>query len=382
MSTVRAAAVLLLALLVAGCGSLGGRGEAGAPSMAMEKSDLVMAEAGEPAPAPMAAGSVSRDRTAQPPAVVQNAEPAPAAKRLRVYTGFLELVVNEVERAREAVIQTAGQLGGHVESTTEEYVVVRIPAARLEEAMQIVTGLGQVTTRTIETADVTDQYADLGRRIEIARHTRDRLYTLLDRTTDVEERVSILREIRRLTEQIEGMSSALTLLAGQIELSRLTVHLVSRIEAGDPGARRIPFPWIAYLDPLHPSGGPSQSPITVGLPDEYAVFQSGKRVQAEAADGTRIAVGVVTNVPAGTTVFWRDALRFHLADLYRALEPVTAGAFEGAVFESKDIVPFHYLVAVAVRGGEIVVAEVFFPDTAAREKRLASLESVLAEWKP
>ena len=52
------------------------------------------------------------------------------------------------------------------------------------------------------------------------------------------------------------------------------------------------------------------------------------------------------------------------------------------MFTSKDPRPFYYLVAVAVRGDEILVVEAFFPDGAARERRLAQVSRLLEEAKP
>ena len=44
--------------------------------------------------------------------------------------------------------------------------------------------------------------------------------------------------------------------------------------------------------------------------------------------------------------------------------------------------PFDYLVAVVVRGEDLVVAEAFFPDTVAKEERLDAIRGALEGWKP
>jgi hypothetical protein len=334
---------------------------------------------GAPAPAkPGASGGAAAEKQEAAPQ-----EPAAQPQsRLRVYSGYLELVVAEVDKARQRVVDAAGQMGGYVEQTTSDSVVVRVPAARFDEAMEGFSGLGEVKARSVEAADVTDAYADLGRRIDIDKRTRQRLYDLLDKTTDVTERVGILREIRRLTEEIEQLSAALTTIAGQIALSRITVRLIPRMDEAAQGGARIPFPWIAGLSPLYPHGGTAGAAIELVVPAEYAVFEKGARIRLEAADGTRLSVGAVTNEPRGDTAFWRDALAFHLRDLYRSSEPTAAGRFEGVVLESKDPQPFSYLVAVAVRGEEILLAEAFFPDAKARVSRLPGILAMLEGVKP
>jgi hypothetical protein len=391
-------ALFLVCVLVAtaGCASLGdlsakaARSEAPAVAYAMEAESPRAAPAAASGRAAPAAPSVSRSAStapAQAPASVaskpaQPAQPAEPAERLRVYSGYLELVVGEPERVLERVIDVVGQMGGYVESTTAEYVVLRVPAAKFDAAMDGLAALGELRSRSVESTDVTESYADLGRRIDVAKRTRARLYALLEKTTDVDERVKILREIRRLTEDIEQMSSALDTLERQISLSRITVKLVSRLDESGGATARIPFPWIAGLSPLRTSAGAAAGPVELGIAAEYAVFESGRRVRIEASDGTRMTVGAVPNEPRGDTAFWRQALLFHLAGLYRSAEPVSAGAFEGAVLASKDVQPFSYLVVAAVRGEEILVAEAFFPNVQAREKRLAGVLAMLEGVKP
>jgi hypothetical protein len=317
--------------------------------------------------------------TASPAAeTAATANPEPAS-RLRVTSGYLELVVNDAERARQRVIDSVGQMGGYVEATTADSIVVRVPASRFDEAMAGFSGLGEVRARSVESTDVTESYADLGRRIEIAKRTRQRLYDLLEKTKDVQDQVQILREIRRLTEEIEQMSSALSVMEGQIQLSRISVQLVSRIDETGSGRPGIPFPWIAALSPLRPSAGALAAGFAVAIPPEYAVFESGTRVRVEAADGTRFAMGAVPNEPRGDTAFWREALLYHLKDAFSKSDPVEAGRYQGAVFESKDIEPFSYLVAEAVRGDEILVAEAFFPNGASRARRLPGILTMLGE---
>jgi hypothetical protein len=87
----------------------------------------------------------------------------------------------------------------------------------------------------------------------------------------------------------------------------------------------------------------------------------------------------VANDPRGDTEFWHKALLHHLGPRYRAAEAIRAGAFRGALFASKDPRPFFYLVALRAREGEIAVVEAFFPDQAARERRLAQVSSALEE---
>lgn len=341
---------------------------------------------GEAEPVPV--GSVSPE--AQSLAVADGTPPqepdATPGERMRVSTGSLELTVARVDRARGAIIEYVARVGGYVERSTADTLVVRVPADRFDAAMTRVEELGEVRSRVVEIADVTEAFADLERRLEIAVASRERLYELLERaessSDDADERVAILREIRRLTEEIEGLRSALDALGELVAYSRISVRLVSRIETTQAMRRSIPFPWIARLDPLDPSVGEAAGRIELEMPADFAVLAEGRRVRAESADGTRIRAGGRPNEPAGDAVFWSEALAFHLGDFYRSTDPVDAGAYSGVVFESRDREPYFYLVAIAPRGDELLVVEAFFPTLAARDEHLEPISRMLEGGRP
>jgi hypothetical protein len=301
----------------------------------------------------------------------------PAAPRLRVFSADLALVVASVDRARQAVIALTETVEGYVESSSNDFLVIRVPAPSFDNVLEAITQLGDVERKAIHAADVTDQYADLEQRRALAMTTRDRLYQLLEVSEDPEERVRIVKEIRRLTQEIEELTTALQSLDRLVKYSRISVRLIPRIVEVRATREAIPFDWIGRLDPLTETRGRLQPPISPELPDDFAVFETGGNVRAESANGTRIRIGSARNAPRGDTTFWDEAVRFHLAPLYRDAQPVRAGAFRGTLFTSKDPQPFYYLVALVVRGREIVVAEAFFPDAEAQQQRLPEITRAL-----
>jgi hypothetical protein len=300
-------------------------------------------------------------------------------ERLRVYSADLELTVGVVEDTRARITEAARSAGGYVESSSGEYITIRVPAERFEDVLARVEDFGAVRSRSVRTADVTEQYADLERRIELSERTRERFYVLLERTSDTEERVEILREIRRLTERIERLTAQLESLDRQIAYSRITVRLTARIQETGPNRGDIPFDWIAGLDPLERTTAEPSGRIDIDFPEDFAVFDTGRFVSAETAEGTRVRVGAVENEPEGDTAFWQKALSFHLGRFYLVEEELEAGAFSGVLFASKGAERFFYLVAVRASGDEITVAEAFFPSAEARGRRLGEVNAALSE---
>lgn len=372
-------AVVIVAL-VGGCAS-GGSAEA----VAQTSSDQY-------APSAAAAGSRSMADMAEESAampVVQRSsaispespEPQPEEpqERLRVYSADLELIVAKIDQSRDRILALVEDLGGYVEASQAEYLVLRVPKREFQNAVSAIESEGELSSRSIRTADVTEQFSDLERRIEIAEQARSRLYELLEQTEDTDERVRIVQEIRRLTEQIERLSSMLDSLSSLIDYSRITVRLVARITAETGNRSAIPFPWIANLDPLYRSVGEAHGRFGFTVPEDFAVFEDGRLVVAEAADGTRLRAGGRANEPLGTTEFWTAALSFHLSDFYRSAEEVSAGGYAGSLFESKDSPAYYYLVMVKADEDDLYVVETFFPDQTTREARLTPILTMLEE---
>ena len=350
-------------------------------------------EGGLPPPEPMKEESAKRSAAGAPtadelvasetaPDVEETAVTRPRdQERKRVYSGFAELLVDDIEKAKARVQSLAESEGGYVEESYQDTIVVRVPAGRFAALVEIILTYGEVLDSWEETVDVTEYFTDLETRLRIARETRDRLYLLLERTEDPEERVRILREIRRLTEEIEGIQLRFDHLKELINYSRITVALRSRIDYYGTMERDIPFPWIANLHPLYPSifdlegtRGPQ------GLTGNFAIFDKEDYFSAENPEGVRLRMGTVANDPAGDEIFWRDALEYHLSPFYAEAEEADTGTegFKAVLFTSKDREPYYYLVGVYVEDRKIHVAEVFFPGRESFDESFEPLLRVLA----
>ncbi len=321
-------------------------------------------------------GTTGATETSMP---VDGQEPGDARKR--VYSGACDLVVDDITETKKAISLLAEETGGYVEAIYERTVVIRVPAESFDPVFEKVLAQGDILNKRVETYDVTEYYVDMKVRLELAEKARDRLYVLLEKTEDVKERLKILQEIGRLTEEIENRKSALATLEQQIAFSRITANLNLRSAPVLQDKLNIPFGWIARLEPLYPSTQGAAENISLSLGDDFAVFDDQALFRAEGAEGTRVRLGTVRNVPRGDGVFWQQALIHHLGPFYAESNPVEAGEFYGALFTSKDRNPFLYFVAVLDRGDaeELAAFEAFFPDEAAYERRMDSLTLALKD---
>ena len=291
-------------------------------------------------------------------------KPSAEAERKRIYNGSAGLVVDEKEAVRKELETLAMETGGYIESSYADYLVLRIPAAQFHKTFDRILLMGTVDFQEISSFDVTDQFSDLERRLDTALKTRERLYDLLERTKDAEERAAILREIGRLSEEIEALKQQKELLESRIAFSRITVTLIPRLQEGDMG-RSIPFDWIAYLDPLYPVSGRLHARVTLDPGDDFAIFDRESVFMAEDAEGNSLFISSVDNHPEGDSLFWQRALHFHMKDYYESAETLTIPMgnkeFLAVRFISRDREPFSYTVGILADGSKLHILEIFTP---------------------
>ncbi len=327
--------------------------ESEAPAPAMKRSEMDFAET-----------LVMEDELTPEEAQPGGEQAKPEQNRKRIYNGSAGLVVEEPEKSRKKLEDLANESGGYVEQSYRDYLVLRVPAEQFHELFQRILGMGSIQYQSVDTWDVTDQYMDIQARLATAQATRDRLYVLLERSTDPEERARILREIGRLTEEIESIKQQIQILDSRIAFSRITVELIPRLQ--DDGTRgTIPFSWIASLTPLNPVSSELEARVTLNPGEDFAVFEKEEIYLAEDALGTSLSISTVENSPLGDSVFWQKALVHHLEGYYaEAVEKdLKFGdrTLAGAEFVSKDREPFRYFAGLVVDGKKLHIVEIFSP---------------------
>lgn len=249
------AAVAMLALL-AGCGLLAEK-EAGIPPPGAEST--VGEAGGQYAPAPemramdempMEGGSVSATGdTSAALSVLAAAEAAEDRKVIK--TGEVSVEVDRLEDAQKTVVSTVEGRGGFVSSLTvsdydtyrQSEIIARVPSASFREVYEAVKGLGKVTRDHIGGQDVTDQWADLERRIANQQVLEQRLRELAQRTGSVSDLLEVERELARVRGEIESYQGQLRMIKDQVAFSTLTITLTEYGPAAvqDTGGWRIVY---------------------------------------------------------------------------------------------------------------------------------------------
>jgi len=152
----------------------------------------------------------------------------------------IEVEVETIAPAVERATRLADVFEGYVENaTTREdksaQVILRVPAARLGEALDSIALLGKVTNRSLSAQDVTEQSVDLEARVTSFRAAREKLRELLNRATTVADAVAAQAELTRVQAELDSLEGQLKALQSSVALSQLSITLNRRIVLGPLG---------------------------------------------------------------------------------------------------------------------------------------------------
>jgi len=154
------------------------------------------------------------------------------------------------EPAETADAGVTTELGGYVENssisgnsysyTTTRYAsyTIRIPADKLNEFVDIVGELGNVTQENESVEDVTLQYVDVESHKKALETEQARLMELLSTAENMEDLLAIESKLSDIRYEIESYESQLRLLDNQIDYSTVHVEIfeVERMtDAGEKG---------------------------------------------------------------------------------------------------------------------------------------------------
>jgi hypothetical protein len=176
---------------------------------------------------------------------------SPALPPLRstvIKTGRLSLEVKKKSfaDALDQASQIAGDMGGYVISTDTagvrsraSLIVIRVPAARFEDAMHKLHTLGgaKVRSESVNGEEVGQEFVDLAAR-ERNLHAQERvLLRLMNRAISVTDTIRVENELSQVQGQIEQIAGRLRYLHDQADMSTITVSLKQTGVAATPPAK-------------------------------------------------------------------------------------------------------------------------------------------------
>jgi len=315
---------------------------------------------------------------AEPAGQVRDVEKAPVI----VYLGYLKLRVKRQLEAVDAITKLTQAAGGYIQSLSQQVMVVRIPAADFEGVMARFAAVGEVLDRGVKAIDVSRQVTDLDARLAVAVEARARLLELLRTVANVDERLQILEEVKRLTEQIEIAESTLATLRNLANYFTITIELQPVVAETAHTTHRSPFPWIQGLQAHLVTLSKGKDDVAITLPKGFVWFEDDDVWRAQAADTSMLRAGKVDNEPRGDAKFWAAAVQHEMDGRDEELvESARIGGLELRVYRNKDLRPRYWFVAVQAVDDELYVVEAFLPNEAAWQLHREPLRQALASFR-
>lgn len=174
-------------------------------------------------------------------------EPQKQVARQIIYTAEMAISVFKLDEAMERAEALALETGGYVQSMSQGYYILRIPAAKLRGVMAELGKLGVVESRSLQAQDVTEEFVDLTTRIRVLRETQQQLLALLKQARNVEEALNVRRSLDQITMELEQAMGRLRMLESLIGFSTLTVRMSQRGPQNAIPSSNDPFPWVDGL---------------------------------------------------------------------------------------------------------------------------------------
>jgi hypothetical protein len=350
-----------------------------APRMA-RKSDSSRSRApAPPPPAPAAMMDASSGSAPEGNQASQAQPEQPKPERMVHYDGWMRLRVTKVQDLLDSVATMAEELGGKVERMAGGTITVAVPVERFEEAFDAITELGDLLDKSITATDITDQFTSTELRLRTAETTRTRLQQLLAKATDEREKLQLLREIARLTEEIDLLKSKVELLATLASFSRITVEAVPRQAVGQGDQRQEPWGlgWIQRLSPFRQDVVATGKLLKLEVPEGFVALDIKKRFVAESADGVVLRSGKLVNEPLGDTAFWMTAIQQRLEPEFTEAERSSLGDYEVITLTQGSDEPYVYVVAVRAQDDWVEIIEVYYPGLEQRERHGAAVRGAI-----
>ncbi|WP_344220559.1 DUF4349 domain-containing protein [Kribbella sancticallisti] len=232
ISAAAAGVFLAAAVLLSGC-------SAGDDSSGASSSDAAAPEQANGAGTAGSGNKSGTDGKAAAPGA-----PQPTVTRAIIKTGSLTIeTTDDVSAQRQKAIGIVAGLRGQVASEdtgsngegkiTQANLVLKVPTAAYETAIERLSGLGTRTAIHQESSDVTEQVVDVDSRIASQRASLERMRTLLTKATTIGEIVSVETELTRREADLESLLAKQKNLSLQTELATLSLTIAEKGKAPD-----------------------------------------------------------------------------------------------------------------------------------------------------
>jgi len=307
--------------------------------------------------------------------------PAPASSsqgRMVNYTGDIHLESSEPEAVIDTVIQRAVAKGGSVSNRRNGFVSLQIPVAQFRDFFNYILTLGKITGKSIYADDITDAYSDNAARLRIAETTLARLQELLAEAKTEQEKITLLKEIQRVSEQIEQRKLT------EKELLRKAAFSTINLWARNTPVQAVPyrayinaFDWFTTL-PNKYGYSSLEKALKLSVPQGFIEIEDHKKWNAASALNAEFFAFERKNNPKGTPDFWANAMLEFFKSQYNA-ELKSEENFSLVRVQSFETEPRVFYIAILKKSDKktLKIAVANFPNLNAEQKNSEAVMEVL-----
>jgi len=161
--------------------------------------------------------------------------------RMIIRNASLDVDVRDIDAAVGNASTIIAVNNGFIESRSDRNsgkrtrLNIRVPSENLDTTIAELETLGSVTSRGINSRDVTAEYVDIGARLQSLVALRDRMKALLDKAETINEILAIEREFTRVQSEIDSIEARMKRLEGQVTLSTIDLTLDRKPVLGPVG---------------------------------------------------------------------------------------------------------------------------------------------------
>jgi len=298
------------------------------------------------------------------------------AQRMVNYTGNISLESPAPEAVIDTVAQRAVAKGGSVNNRRNGFVSLQIPVAQFKEFFDYILTLGRVIDKNLYASDITDAYADNAARLRISENTLARLQELLKFAKTEKEKLALLKEIQKVSEQIEQAKLTEKELLRKAAFSTINLNVRNEPPKIMPYSVNIKaFEWFRQVPNMQSLG----KPIKLKVPQDFIETEdSRKRWSVASALNSEFIAFERENNPQGTPQFWINAMHTHFKTIFNAeiKEDILR-------LQSTGPEPMVYYIAALKSSNKktLRIAVTKFPSLEAEQKNSDAVKTALKEAK-
>lgn len=224
---------IIILVLAASCNSNSNETSNDSKVMAMEI----------PPPPPPSTGSDTNYKDKKEVSEDKNTEPEtikPVVKEKKIIKdGTVSVKTNDIAASKKNIDELIKKLNGYYEvedlQNTDQSISydlkIRVPADNFEKLISnIENGKDELTSKSIQARDVTEEFVDITTRLANKREYLKRYKELLSKASTVKDILAIEENIRVIEEEIESTEGRLKYLSDQVSFSTLNLNLYKEKE--------------------------------------------------------------------------------------------------------------------------------------------------------